>query len=118
MLFRSGLPGRFLGAYLNLHAYPIGIVLEVTADKGLKGERRGDWDFPEDGRTMYLGANASPVRCRLYEKGMQSGYRSAGRPDWVRLEVHVRPQKTARKAYSASSADDTWGASPIKSAVC
>lgn len=90
----------------------LGIVLEVKADKGLKGERRGDWDFPEDGRTMYLGANSSPVRCRLYEKGKQPGYRSAGRPDWVRLEVQVRPQKTARKAYSAISADDTWGASP------
>ena len=46
------------------------------------------------------------------EKGKQPGYRSAGRPDWVRLEVQVRPQKTARKAYSPISADDTWGASP------
>ena len=60
---------------------------------------------------MYLGANSSPVRCRLYAKGKQPGYRSAGRPDWVRLEVQVRPQKTARKSYSAISADDTWGAS-------
>lgn len=89
----------------------LGVLLRVKADERLKGEKRGDWDYPEDGRTMYLGATTSPVRCRLYEKGKQPGYRSAGRENWVRLEAQVRPQKTARKAYSTISAAEVWGGS-------
>ncbi|EJF74082.1 hypothetical protein A462_00049 [Pseudomonas sp. Ag1] len=89
----------------------LGILAEVKQEQGLKGEKRGDWDFPEDGRTMYLGANSSPVRCRLYEKGKQPGYRSACRWDWVRLEAQVRPQKDARRVFSTLSADQVWGAS-------
>lgn len=89
----------------------LGILLTVKADQKLKGEKRGDWDYPEDGRTMYLGATSSAVRCRLYEKGKQPGYRSADRENWVRLEAQVRPEKDARRAYSTISAADVWGAS-------
>lgn len=89
----------------------LGILLDVKQEQRLKGEKRGDWDFPEDGRTMYLGATTSPVRCRAYEKGKQPGYRSACRFDWVRLEAQVRPQKDARKVYSTLSAPQVWGAS-------
>lgn len=90
----------------------LGHVLEVKAEHGLKGERRGDWDFPEDGRTQYLGAPSSPVRARLYEKGKQPGYRHLERRDWVRLEVQVRPVKDAKTAYSAAGPAEVWGASP------
>jgi predicted transcriptional regulator len=35
------------------------------------GGKAGDWDdFPEKGRTLYLGSTSSPVRARLYEKGL------------------------------------------------
>lgn len=87
-------------------------VLDVKAKFKLKGERRGDWDFPEDGRTMYLGASTSPVRARLYEKGKQPEYRGLGHPEWVRLEVQIRPQKDAKTVYTGLDAMDVWGASP------
>ena len=34
------------------------------------GGKAGDWDdFPEKGRTLYLGSQSSPVRMRLLRKG-------------------------------------------------
>lgn len=89
----------------------LSILHDVKVKHKLKGEKRGDWDYPEDGRTMYLGAPSSPVRVRLYEKGKQPEYRHACRHDWIRLEAQVRPQKDARVVYSQVSASDVWGAS-------
>jgi hypothetical protein len=86
-------------------------VMEVKVGHQLYGERRGDWDFPEQGRTQYLGASSSPIRARLYEKGKQPDYRHLGRPDLVRLEIQVRPQKEAKQRYSQLSPLDVWGAS-------
>lgn len=86
-------------------------VLKVKADHGLYGEKRGDWEYPELGRTQYLGANSSAIRARLYEKGRQPEYRHLARPDLVRLEVQVRPQKEAKTTYSQVTALDVWGAS-------
>lgn len=87
-------------------------VLAVKAAHKLKGEQRGDWqDFPEDGRTMYLGAPTSTVRTRLYEKGLTKEYRSLAMPDWVRLEIQVRPAKEAKKVYATLTAEQVWGAS-------
>ena len=44
--------------------------MKVKKDHRIKGSKAGDWeDFPEDGRTLYLGGQQSPVRARLYEKG-------------------------------------------------
>lgn len=84
----------------------------VTRAHRLYAERRGDWDgHPELGRTYMVGAQSSPIRARLYEKGRQPEYRHAGRPDWVRLELQVRPQKDAKDSFSRLSALDVWGAS-------
>lgn len=79
----------------------------------LKGSKAGDWDdYPEDGRTLYIGAQSSPVRARLYEKGLQPEYLHLVKPDWVRLEVQVRPQKLeAKTQYSKLDALEVWGAS-------
>jgi hypothetical protein len=88
------------------------IVLRIKAAYKLRGERRGDWDFPEDGRTQYLGAPSSAVRARMYEKGKEPLLRHLGRGDWVRVETQVRPEKAARTAYAAASAMEVWGASP------
>lgn len=89
----------------------LGIVLDVKAKYRLKGPKGGDWDFPEDGRTQYLGAPTSPVRTRLYEKGKQKEYRHACRENWVRLEVQVRPKGEAKTAYNTVSPIEVWGAS-------
>lgn len=86
-------------------------VLRAKADHRLYGERRGDWEFPELGRTQYLGANSSPIRARLYEKGKQPEYRHLNRPNLCRLEIQIRPQKEAKSAYANLSALEVWGAS-------
>lgn len=77
----------------------------------IKGGKAGDWDdFPEDGRTLYLGASTSPVRLRLYEKGKQPEYRHLNKPDWTRIEVQVRPAKEAKDTFSKADALEVWGA--------
>jgi hypothetical protein len=88
------------------------VALRIKRDFHLRGEKRGDWDYPEDGRTLYLGAPTSAVRVRIYEKGKQPEYRHHQRPDWVRIECQVRPEKEAKRVYAAASAMQVWGASP------
>jgi hypothetical protein len=86
--------------------------IEIKKGYGLKGSKAGDWeDFPEDGRTLYVGANTSPIKLRLYEKGLQPEYRHANRPNWVRAELQVRPQKDSKSAYSLADSLAVWGAS-------
>lgn len=85
---------------------------EVKQRHKLKGEKQGDWeDFPEHGRTLYLGARASACRVRLYEKGKQPEYRHLERPNWSRIEVQVRPAKEAKSEFSRLSPSEVWGAS-------
>ena len=86
-------------------------VLATKRKHRLYGERRGDWDQPEKGRTMYLGATTSTTRLRLYEKGKQPEYAHLGRTEWVRAEVQVRPAKDAKATYAALTPLDCWGAS-------
>lgn len=86
-------------------------VMRAKEQHRLYGERRGDWSFPELGRTQYLGANTSTVRARLYEKGKQPEYRHLNRPDLCRLEIQVRPAKEAKAAYAQLEALEVWGAS-------
>lgn len=88
-------------------------VLAVKDSHGLYGEPRGDWrDFPEKGRTQYLGAKSSTVQARLYEKGKQPEYAHLRRFDWCRLEVQVRPEKESKFRYARLSPSEVWGASP------
>jgi len=90
----------------------LGHVEAVKQDHRLIGAKHGDWeDFPELGRSRYLGAPTSPVRARLYEKGKQPEYRHLGRFDLVRLELQIRPQKDAKEVYAGLSALEVWGAS-------
>ena len=88
------------------------IVMDIKTRHRLRGERRGDWDFPEDGRTQYLGSPTSAVRVRMYEKGKHPHHRHWGRYDWVRVECQVRPEKDAKTVYAAATASQVWGASP------
>lgn len=55
---------------------------------------------PDDGATTYVGRYSSEVMGRLYEKGKQLP--RADRPDWVRFELQLRPQK-ARKHWAATA---------------
>jgi DNA relaxase NicK len=88
----------------------LAVCMRVKRAHRLKGERQGDWeDFPEQGRTQYLGARSSVTRLRLYEKGKQPEYLHLSRPDWVRAEVQVRPAKDAKSTYSQLSPVDAWG---------
>ena len=90
----------------------MGPCLKVKAAHRLKGARMGDWeDFPEEGRTLYLGAPSSAVRVRLYEKGKQPEYRHLSRPNWCRIEVQARPAKEAKSAFATLAPADVWGAS-------
>ena len=91
----------------------LGAVLTVKKDHHLRGEKRGDWEFPEDGRTQYLGAPSSVVRARLYEKGKQPEYRYLGQFDLVRAEIQVRPKNAAREQYASFDPLQVWGASPF-----
>ena len=84
----------------------------VKKAHGIVGGKFGDWeDFPEKGRTLYLGARSSVTRARLYEKGLQPEYQHLNKKDWVRLEVQVRPAGDAKFEYSKVSPLDVWGAS-------
>lgn len=76
------------------------------------GGKYGDWeDFPEKGRTLYMGASSSATRIRLYEKGKQPAYAFLERPDWARLEIQVRPLKDAKEAFAGLSPLEVWGSS-------
>lgn len=86
-------------------------VLRVKDEFAIYGEKRGDWDQPELGRTVMLGARTSVIKFRLYEKGKQPEYRHLNCPDRVRAELQVRPVKVAREVYAHVSAVDAWGAS-------
>lgn len=55
-------------------------------------DQRGDWERGR-GRTRYIGSRKSGVFIRLYEKGDQVG----GDPNWVRLEVEVKPSNKPGK---------------------
>ena len=89
----------------------LGAVMAVKERYRLYGGPRGDWSFPELGRTQYLGASSSAVRARLYEKGKQPEFRHLARPNLVRLELQVRPQKGAKAEYSLLGPLEVWGAS-------
>lgn len=96
-------PGAFEGL--------LGPCLEVKRDHRLKGSKFGDWDdFPEDGRTLMLGAPTSTARVRLYEKGKQPEYRHLAKPDWARIEIQVRPAKEAKASYNSLPPSAVWGA--------
>lgn len=90
----------------------LGPSIEVKKARRIMGGKAGDWDdFPEKGRTLYLGSQSSPVRMRLYEKGLQPEYLHLKRPNWARIEVQVRPAKEAKDAFSGLAPIEVWGAS-------
>lgn len=74
----------------------------------LASRLNGDWVSREDGRTVYLGAPSSYVQARLYEKGKQ--LRAA--PEWVRLEIQVRPAGEGKSNLSRADAGQLFSVCP------
>lgn len=84
----------------------------VKKAHNIMGGKAGDWeDFPEKGRTLYLGASSSPTRLRLYEKGKQPEYAHLDRPNWTRIETQVRPKGEHKELFATLSPRDVWGSS-------
>lgn len=75
--------------------------------EGLKIDQLGDW-VRGKGRTLYIGSRSSVAFLRIYEKGHKEG----GDPNWVRMEVEVKPKgRTARTECAAWHPGEYWGAS-------
>jgi hypothetical protein len=82
----------------------------IAQEFGVWHERVGDWGQPELGRTVYLGSRQSLVRLRAYEKGKEPGLRGWAPPDWVRIEIQVRPERERKELYASLSPVQVWGA--------
>lgn len=78
--------------------------LAVADAHAIKVQHQGDWHRAQDGRTLYVGAASSPVRMRIYEKGIQLGQDR----DWVRAEAQVRPKGTAARVWAAKAAPEQF----------
>lgn len=92
------------------------MMLNIADKHRLKVTHYGDWHRCENGRTLYVGSRQSPVMARLYEKGIEQrvkGYSPSASPDWVRLEIEVKPKRhDARKHLATLQPDDFMACSP------
>lgn len=62
------------------------------------------------GTTVYWGSKTSAVMARCYEAGKMKDRLHFGRPNWVRVEVQVRPNKPFLKQAAAQiTALEAWG---------
>lgn len=77
---------------------------------------RDRYGVPETGQTFYLGAEKSPVRCRLYQKGLKDLPKMAPeeRPffwNWTRLELQYKPRANEQHKAFQMTPVEVWGAS-------
>jgi hypothetical protein len=84
------------GAWESLSSHAL-----ATADRhNLKVEHRGDFHREIGGRTIYVGSRKSAAYQRTYEKGKQLG----ADPDYVRVELELKPQNLrAKELYAAAT---------------
>lgn len=84
----------------------VALVDPIARKSGVKVTFIGDPGDPEKppeartGRSMYFGSEKSDVRLVIYEKGLEQiakGVLGQHSPNWVRIELRVRPRK-GRKA--------------------
>lgn len=88
----------------------------IAKEYRLQTSVAGDFLDGVQGRTLYIGAPSSAVRLRLYEKGKQLP--EANRPNWVRLELVVRPGNAeARTWLSTATPAEAFGASKWSAAL-
>jgi len=65
------------------------------------------------GRTWYFGSKTSDVRVCMYEKGLkaiQDGYAHTS-PNWLRVELRVRPRKDRKALVAKMPVTALWGLS-------
>lgn len=85
--------------------------LTVARDMRVKVGTAGDHHVTLEGRTLYLGAEKSAVRLRLYDKAAERRAKlndpaklAALPPAWARVEAQIRPHgRDARLAASSAS---------------
>ena len=71
---------------------------------------------PGDGSTFYLGAPASPIRVRVYQKGLEMLAKGLlvdpADYDLLRFEIQLRPLREGRLTAATLAPPEAWGASP------
>lgn len=94
------------GAYERLMT----VMLDAKTRHKVKSQPFGDADFPDDGRTLYLGWG-SPCKVRLYERHKHPDHRHTVKGHVTRLEIEVRPQGIRAQAAARDwEPGDAWGA--------
>ena len=73
----------------------------IALQSNIKLDQSGDWERGK-ARTRYLGTRQSLCQICAYEKGQKE----QADPDWVRLEVRIRPQKKHHKLRVAKLDSD------------
>lgn len=91
-------------------------LISFALDNDLKLSQLGDWQRGKS-RTLYIGSPKSPVQLRLYEKGYQLDGQETNNPNWVRLEVQIRPAKERRSTVSKWTPADCFCAGWVALAV-
>ncbi|MFB9870939.1 replication initiation factor domain-containing protein, partial [Acetobacter farinalis] len=96
------------------------LCLSVARSAGLKVTQCGDFREDRDetsGRTWYFGSRQSLAMVRLYEKGKQMASKARygeppASPDWVRLELEMKPQnRDAKERAARLTPAQCWGVS-------
>lgn len=94
-------------AWDRIYAIMVNISRELNITAQLIGAPVG---LKNTGRTLYLGSPSSDVRVRLYEKGLKEiGEGRSESPNWVRLEIQVRPKKERKQRAAALEPEGFWG---------
>lgn len=102
-LLRADVALDFDGAdYFNSIAADL---VDTAKTRRLKTSTVGDWIQQKEGRTLYVGSRTSVFMMRLYEKYKQKGIDTHGEQT-VRLELEIKPTKSARKKSFDLSALD------------
>jgi hypothetical protein len=91
-------------------------LLAFATEKGLLVNQQGDWERGRS-RTLYIGSSKSPVQIRLYEKGYEMLGLDTDRPNWVRLEVQVKPTKSRRASTCTWSPSDAFCCGWVSEAI-
>lgn len=75
--------------------------------RGIRISQVGDWANGKE-RTLYIGSRESVAMLRVYEKGQKE----RSHPDWVRIELEVKPKGDAGYACQEWEPEQFIGASP------
>lgn len=82
------------------------ILAAFAKERRMRVSQQGDWVNNVE-RTFYVGSRESAFMLRVYEKGQKEG----SHPDWVRIELEVKPKGKAGYACQQWEPKDFLGAS-------